>query len=117
MFTAGMRLNNNGFDVFCNFDRNSIRKSQMYLMMQFVFFRFADLDSPGSEGFRGARSLDLRRRVYFGTSAPGEEITKQMAIFDPYFSVTCVIQWTLVIVNSVLSPILFTNERCSLFSM
>ena len=27
------------------------------------------------------------------------------------------IQWTLVIVNSVLSPILFTNERCSLFSM
>ena len=27
------------------------------------------------------------------------------------------IQWTLVIVNSILSPILFTNERCSLFSM
>ena len=27
------------------------------------------------------------------------------------------IQWTLVIVNSVLSPILFTNERCLLFSM
>ena len=27
------------------------------------------------------------------------------------------VQWTLVIVNSVLSPILFTNERCSLFSM
>ena len=27
------------------------------------------------------------------------------------------VQWTLVIVKSVLSPILFTNERCSLFSM
>ena len=27
------------------------------------------------------------------------------------------LQWTLVIVNSVLSPILFTNERCSLYSM
>ena len=27
------------------------------------------------------------------------------------------VQWTLVIVNSVLSPILFTNERCLLFSM
>ena len=27
------------------------------------------------------------------------------------------VQWTLVIVNSVLSPILFTNKRCSLFSM
>ena len=27
------------------------------------------------------------------------------------------IQWTLVIVNLVLSPILFTNERCLLFSM
>ena len=27
------------------------------------------------------------------------------------------IQWTLVMVNSVLSPILFTNERCLLFSM
>ena len=32
----------------------------------------------------------------------------------PYFAVD--IQWTLVIVNSVLSPILFTNERCSLLS-
>ena len=27
------------------------------------------------------------------------------------------VQWTLVIVNSVLSPILFTNERCLLFSI
>ncbi len=27
------------------------------------------------------------------------------------------VQWNLVIVNSVLSPILFTNERCLLFSM
>ena len=27
------------------------------------------------------------------------------------------VQWTLVIVNSVFSPILFTNERCLLFSM
>ena len=27
------------------------------------------------------------------------------------------VQWTLVIVKSVLSPIFFTNERCSLFSM
>ena len=27
------------------------------------------------------------------------------------------VQWTLVIVNSVLSPILFTNERCLLFSL
>ena len=39
------------------------------------------------------------------------------SLWDLLLKSSFILQWNLVIVNSVLSPILFTNERCLLFSM
>ena len=60
--------------------------------------------------------VSAKYQALFGTTTYSKRRVMSGVVMTRYVG-SNMVQWTLVIVNSVLSPILFTNERCLLFSI
>ena len=89
---------------------------EYYVIFLFVYFfnekvNFLLVNKEKKSSLNWSEELKKKVNEYYVIfEIPEFEKTQSAKLIDE-------LQWTLVIVNLVLSPILFTNERCLLFSM